>query len=199
EDKDFAILLTDGGGTLRGFTTFALVPAPEEADLWVVYSGDTIVDRSARHSFALAETWIDSIRRLRHEHRLERVVWLLICSGARTYRFLPVFFREFFPRAGLTAPETIRRRMEGLAVARYGSSYDPRDGIVRLPVPQPLRPETGVGQGPIRDRDVRFFQERNPGHSVGDELVCYTDLDDGNLTRAGQRMMAGGEKRRTAR
>jgi hypothetical protein len=30
---------------------------------------------------------------------------------------------------------------------------------------------------------VRFFNQRNPGHARGDELVCMTEMDAGNLRR----------------
>ena len=197
EDKDYAVMLTDGRGVLRGFTTFALVPAAaEDEGWWVVYSGDTIVDRSARSTFALAQTWIDSIRQLKRRRGIRDLAWLLICSGPRTYRFLPVFFREFFPRAGREAPAAVRDRLHRLAAARYGQAYDAASGIVRLAHPQPLRPELLPQGDRPQGRDVSFFLERNPGHRQGDELACFTVLDDDNLTAAGRRMVLGGKARR---
>ena len=47
-DKDHA-LLRDDAGKLCGFTTLALVPSPSRRrGDWVLYSGDTIVDRDHR-------------------------------------------------------------------------------------------------------------------------------------------------------
>jgi hypothetical protein len=194
--KDYAILLTGAGGELCGFTTLAVVPvrvAGEE--LTVVYSGDTIVDRGARGSFALAATWVDSIRRLRAARGGGRMAWLLICSSPRTYRFLPLFFREFHPCAGRASPPTVRRRIDALAGARYGNAYDPATGVVRLPDPQPLRPEQcPVDEEAGRDEHDRFFLRANPGWRRGDELACFTELGDDNLTAAGRRMVVAGER-----
>lgn len=200
--KDHAILLTDRDGVLRGFTTLSVVPVRFAGEaLTAVYSGDTIVDRGARGSFALAATWIDSIRRLRQADpatlAARRMVWLLICSSPRTYRFLPLFFRDYHPRAGATPPAEVRRLIDHLAHARYGDAYDPVRRVVRLPDPQPLRPELHPAAGE-RDEHDRCFLGANPGHHRGDELVCFTELDDDNLTAAGRRMVTAGERARRA-
>ena len=196
-DKDYVIRITDGEGTLRGFTTFALVPVTFGGErIWTLYSGDTIVDPSARRSSALARTWIDSVRVLRDRLGGERLVWLLICSGPRTYRFLPVFFREFFPRFDRDTPPATERLVHTLASARYGRRYDGDTGIVQLANPTPLRALEHEGPGVPLDDHVACFLRRNPGHEAGDELVCFTELCDENLTRAGRRMAREGERRR---
>ena len=199
-DKDYALLIEDldhlvdhPTDSLRGFTTFALRSAEVRGErLWVLYSGDTIVEGSARGSFALAQGWIGAVRRLRQGlEPTARLVWLLICSGPRTYRFLPVFFRHFHPRIDHPTPAATGALMAALATRRYGDRYDARTGVVRLPHPQPLRPALREPPGEGRDPHVAFFLHRNPGHAEGDELVCLTELDDDNLTAAGRRMVWG--------
>jgi len=34
-----------------------------------------------------------------------------------------------------------------------------------------------------------FFLEKNPGYVNGDELVCLTEIRNGNYTPAGERML----------
>lgn len=202
--KDYALLLEDARGEIRGFTTFALRRTHWLGErLRLVCSGDTIVDGSARGGFALAAGWIDSVRRLREElgEDGERWLWLLICSGTRTYRFLPVFFRRFWPRHDQPTPSAARALLDELASSVYGESFDAETGIVRLPHPQPLRPElladaAANGRCEAEDPHARFFLERNPGHARGDELACWTDLSDDNLTAAGLRMVRAGERKR---
>jgi hypothetical protein len=41
----------------------------------------------------------------------------------------------------------------------------------------------------MTDRQVAFFARMNPGHILGDELACLTEITRSNLTRAGQRMV----------
>ncbi len=191
EDKDYVLLLTEETtGALCGFTTFALMPTAFEGEpLWVLYSGDTIVERDQRRSFALAHNWIGAVRRLREELSIDRLVWLLICSGPRTYRFLPVFFERFFPHFERPTPSGVRRLIDHLAGQRYGRAYDRASGVVRLANPQPLRVQDFPGTTGGVDPHVACFLRHNPGHRVGDELVCLTELSDDNLTRAGWRMV----------
>jgi hypothetical protein len=171
-EKNWVILLEDAG-RVRGFSTL-LVQAG------VVYSGDTIVHREAWGSSALARTWLEAVRELRPEY------WLLITSGFRTYRFLPVFWKEFWPR--FDAPQR-PALLETLARERFGSRYD--NGIVRFASPQVLR--NGLKEIPpsrLDDPHVKFFAERNRGHAQGDELVCLCPLVAANQTAAGRRLVA---------
>ena len=193
-EKNHAIVLRDASGALRGFTTLAIERTEHAGEaLRVVYSGDTIVDVGARNGFALASAWITAVRVLCPPSDGTRVLWLLICSSIRTYRFLPVFFREFVPQAGSDAPARALATMHALAARRYGAAFDPAAGIVRLSDPQPVRPgRQACDEGP----DVEWFATRNPGHLHGDELVCLCDLGDDNLTAAGRRMVRSGERAR---
>jgi hypothetical protein len=179
-----------GDGRLLGFSTL-LVEAVDFAGepLTVIYSGDTIVAPEAWQSPALARAWIAAVNHLRAAAPERRCYWLLLTSGFRTYRFLPVFWREFYPRHGATIPAREQRLLTQLAAARYGNSFDARSGIVRFSHPQTLRgPLREVSGGRREDADVAFFLARNPGHESGDELVCLTEISAANLTPAGRRM-----------
>ena len=100
--------------------------------------------------------------------------WLLITSGYRTYRFLPLFFQRSWPRVEAQLPGGLRALRDALAVHVYRETFDATDGLVRLARPQPLRaPLAGIPPGrSTHDRDLAFFLAQNPGHVRGDELVC---------------------------
>jgi hypothetical protein len=194
-DKDW-VLLIEEHGLLRGFSTLLLYETRHAGEaLTVVYSGDTIMDRQAWRSSALSRCWIGSVQTLHRLYPEGRLYWLLLSSGFRTYRFLPVFWREFHPRFDAAAPPAVRDRLDFLATQRLGPRYRPTDGIARLEPPQVLRPELRVL--PVARRDdphVAFFLERNPGWQQGDELVCLTEIGFANLTAAGRRMWREGER-----
>ena len=119
-----------------------------------------------------------------------RTIWLLLTSGFRTYRFLPVFWREFFPRFDAATPEFIQRLLDQLAQQRFGTQFCRGAGVVRFVSPQRLRDGLqDIPGGRERDPHIAFFLSRNPGHVSGDELVCLTELCAENLTAAGRRMM----------
>ena len=175
-------------GRLLGFSTLLVCEAQHDGSaLTAIYSGDTIVAPEAWGSPALARAWIASVNHLRAASPGRPCHWLLLTSGFRTYRFLPVFWREFFPRHDAPAPPDTRRLLDHLARARYEEAYDAAAGIVRFPHPQRLRtlPATRA-----KDKHVAFFLAQNPGHTHGDELACITEISEANLTAAGRRMLA---------
>ncbi len=192
DEKSCAILLEDGAGILRGFTTMlAYESRATGAKVSVIYSGDTIVERAWWGSPVLARTWIAAALNVAARHQPREVYWLLLTSGFRTYRFLPVFFREFYPRFDAAAPAGSRGLLDRLACERFGRQYDAAAGVVRFERPQVLAPDLiALPEGRIPDPHIAFFLQRNPGFVRGDELVCLTRIDERNLTPAGRRMAA---------
>jgi hypothetical protein len=189
-EKDWVIEI-ESHGRLVGFSTLLVREDEFEGRaLTAIYSGDTIVDPEGWKSPLLARTWIHAVNALRQEWPERRCFWLLLTSGFRTYRFLPVFWREFHPRLDARTPPATQRLLERLAGAQYGALYEPSSGLVRFPHPQRLRGALqAVPAGRTADPHVAFFLTRNPGHAEGDELACLTEISDGNLTPAGRRMV----------
>src|SRR5262249_21158286 len=152
-------------GRLRGFSTLLVYPARHAGeDLAVVYSGDTIVERAAWGSPALARSWIGAVCALRALYPGRRLFWLLLTSGFRTYRFLSVFWRDFHPRFDAEAPPLVRARLGALARERFGARYGAAEGVVRFAAPQTLR--AGLAEVPVARRSdphVAFFLSANPG------------------------------------
>jgi hypothetical protein len=190
-EKNWVILLEDDAGGLRGFSTLLVYDSTAPGrEVGVVCSGDTIVDPAAWGTGELTRTWLDSVLSLGSMLGTEEFYWLLISSGYRTYRFLPVFWREFFPRFDAATPPATRELVDSLARERWGSDYDPGSGLVRFARPQVLRAGISpVSSRRLRDPHVAFFLRKNPGHARGDELVCLTRVTTGNLSRAGRRVL----------
>ncbi|MEM8614274.1 MAG: hypothetical protein AAGF93_19805 [Cyanobacteria bacterium P01_H01_bin.105] len=186
--KNWVLLIKDQTDRLQGFSTLRLYDATvNEEIISVVYSGDTIVDPAAWSSATLPRAWIQSINQLRHPDK--RLFWLLISSGFRTYRLLPTFWQTFYPRHDQPTPELVQQLMDYLAQQQFGSTYDQKSGIVRFAQPQKLSPILGTVPPERRsDPHIRFFEQANPEHSNGDELVCLTEICVENLTAAGRRM-----------
>jgi hypothetical protein len=193
------VVLVERAGRLVGFTTLlayettapGVGPGGSPGPVSIVYSGDTIVAPEAWNTAALPRAWIESVVALRRRYPRGPFVWLLITSGFRTYRLLPVFWRSFHPRHDAPTPPARQRLLDFLAAERFGGQYDAASGVVRLADPQRLRGDlAGVPAGRAEDPHVAFFAARNPGHAAGDELACLTDLTPSNLTPAGRRMAA---------
>lgn len=178
-------------GRLLGFSTLLVCERRFDGEaITAIFSGDTIVSPEAWNSPALARTWIAAVNSLRASAPDRRCFWLLLTSGFRTYRFLPVFWREFYPRFNGVTPPALRRLTDALASSQYGEQYG-ADGIVRFSSPQRLRAALAEPPaGRANNSHVAFFLERNPGHASGDELACITEIAESNLTAAGRRMIS---------
>ncbi len=191
DSKNWVILIKDEQtNELKGFSTLLMYDTCFEGEnISIVFSGDTIVDPSAWSSSALSTGWISSINKLRNEYCKGKLYWLLISGGYRTYRFLPLFWKEFYPCYDTPTPERILHLMQDLSVKRFGENYNIKTGVVRFPHPHILRDRLhGIPTQRLRDPHIQFFQTLNPGHLYGDELVCFTEISEENLTRAGRRM-----------
>jgi hypothetical protein len=189
-EKDWVLRLWLNG-RLAGFSTVATGECMAAGvKINVVYSGDTIIAPEAWGTTELAKGWIGLVREVLASMPARPAYWLLLSSGFRTYRFLPVFWREFWPRFDAAMPAKKKELRDELAGARFGAAYDTKTGLVRFSRPQRLRGSLAeVPQGRERDAHIAFFLKANPGHTHGDELVCLTELSDENLTAAGRRIV----------
>jgi hypothetical protein len=190
-NKNWVILLEDKNAEqLKGFSTLLMYNTQFQGEnISVVYSGDTIVDPSAWSSSSLSRTWISSVNKLRREYAKGKLYWLLISSGFRTYRFLPIFWREFYPRYDIVTPKNISEIMKFLAQERFGKYYDENAGVVRFPYPQVLGKDLlSIPEERMGDRHIEYFAQKNPAYIKGEELVCITEICEDNLTSAGKRM-----------
>ena len=195
QEKNQVILLKDAAGVLSGFTTLKFYDAIFRAEtVRIIFSGDTIVEPASWGSTALPKTWIEAAIRHREKEPKKKLFWLLICSGYRTYHFLRLFFKKFYPRFDETTPEDIRTLRDQLAQGRYGSQYDPQRGVLCFKEgAQALSPGIGdVTPEKLRNPHIAFFTQANPGHFRGDELVCLTEVADDNVTAVWHRLLRGG-------
>jgi hypothetical protein len=190
-EKNWVILLYNESIIVGFSTILAYESSYQDEPVSLIYSGDTIVAPKAWGTTALSRSWISCVRSLRAHYPQGKYYWMLITSGFRTYRFLPVFWRRFYPSFDNPNDKAAQSLMDILARERFGEQYDRETGIVRFKNPQRLcRGLEEVPEGRLGDSHVRFFLKKNPGYIRGDELVCLTELADENLTAAGERMIS---------
>lgn len=179
--KQWVILLYEENG-LCGFSTQVLFDFPHESrPTRIFFSGDTIIDKHHWGSLALPVAWGRLMLSLTSPGL--DLYWLLTSKGYKTYRFLPVFFYEFYPCFSKPTPTFEKALLESVAGLRFGRRFDPASGVLRAePGAQRLR--EGVAElddRRLRDPHVAFFQQQNPGHARGDELVCLARFHPDNL------------------
>ena len=180
--KDFVLLLRGAG--VCGFTTMKLV---EVAGMHVLFSGDTVVETSRRGQWGLAGGFGHMISLVERIFPDETAYWFLISKGARTYRFLPTFFRRYVP--GPTDDADLAARLARVASALYPREYDPATGVLHFTGRKDRLREDALRM----DGESVRFRALNPGWAKGDELCCFAPLATDNLNRLGLRVIEATE------
>ena len=183
-EKDKVILLY-GDETICGFSTWMLFTHNNDGfNVNVIFSGDTIVDEKNRNSLALPVAW-GKLMLLSLEKFPERpLYWLLTSKGYKTYRFLPIFFNEFYPSYLHKTPEFEKSLLISLIHRKFRGGYNPVSCVLEAGEgAQCLRPGMADVSPPrLRDKHINFFYHSNPDYTKGDELVCIARCQPENLT-----------------
>jgi hypothetical protein len=190
-EKNWVIMLQEME-QLVGFSTqqvFRLDAAGAERIF--LFSGDTIVEPQHWQDSKLAGSFGHLILRLMDEYPDSFIYWLLISKGFRTYRFLPVYFKRFYPVHYEKTPPEYADLIREVARYKFKDAYDAENGIVRSgALGDRLRPDMcGISEGRKADPHIRFFLARNPAFAEGDELVCLTELSRENLNNYAWRVI----------
>ena len=194
-EKDWVVLLCDGAsGAVQGFSTLMQLHVTVDArPIVALFSGDTIIDRAYWGEAELPRIWGKHVFDLADILAPTPVYWFLISSGYKTYRFLSVFFREFYPSYCHATPPHIQHILDTLGTAKFPDEYDPAAGVIRFRQASPLRAGVAaVTPRRLKDPHVAFFAARNPGHAHGEQLACLVEINRVNITPAGQRMLDAG-------
>ena len=192
QDKQWVIILREQEtGRLAGFTSLKIFDYEFRGEsVIVVYDGDTIIAPEFWGTTILSKTWIKTVLEITRDAN-KPVWWMLITSGFRTYRFLPVYYKEFYPVFDKPTPPEVQTFMDALANQLFEDEYVKKLGVVRFtdgatPLVESM---ADVDEGRLDDPHVKYFLEMNPGHISGDELVCLTQIGGDNYTPAGRRML----------
>jgi len=183
-EKRWAILLTNGDDRIVGFSTqMPMEVRAEGRRVRALFSGDTVVEPAYWGQTELVRLWGRLALRLLDQAGADPLYWFLISMGYKTYRFLPIFFHEFYPRCDAPTPPRQQAVLDALGRAKFPDTYDPATGVIR-PNDSNCRLRPGVADIDARrleDPRVRFFATRNPGHAQGHELACIAPITRANF------------------
>lgn len=184
-EKDNVIVIRDEGtGEIAGFSTQMLMKAfVDGEEVAAVFSGDTIIDRSCWGSQELVKAFARYTGAVEASLNGRALYWFLISKGHRTYLYLPLFFKEYYPRYDAPTPAFEQALLDQVAARKFGSYYDPKTGLIEFPRSHgQLKPALAeIPKGREEDPRVKFFVERNPRYALGSELACLGRLTPSNL------------------
>lgn len=183
EKKDCVIVLRNHG-SICGFSTQVLVRKRVSGrEVNVLFSGDTVIEERFRNSLSLPVSWGRMMLGILSEQPTVPLFWLLISKGYKTYRYLPVFFRDYFPRPGRALSVFEHEVLDVFTGDLFNGTLDRDDWILRS-TRSSQRLRAGVADITETNRqkpEIAFFEAVNPGHANGDELICLTQFTMENL------------------
>jgi hypothetical protein len=193
QDKN-EVILVRFNGEIVGFTTLKVFEYPwQQRTVRIVFSGDTVVDRAHWGQQSLAFAWIEKMGALKQERPELEMYWFLIVKGHRTYKYLPVFGKTFYPHWEIDRSD-LKPLADDLAKMRFGPDYNPASGIVEFAQSKGhLKADIALPTEEEMSKDsVRFFLERNPNYIHGHELVCLCEISEQNMKPLTRRIFRKG-------
>jgi hypothetical protein len=183
-EKDWVILL-ESEREIKGFSTQKLIEHTiDKKNVSVVFSGDTIIDKSCWGTLALPITFGRMMMSIKALLKDKGLYWFLISKGYRTYRFLPVFFNSFYPSPNSFDSQFEKRLLREVASKKFGSSFNAEKLIINASGnSQKLKADIcDISEQRGKDRYIAYFEKSNPGYTNGDELACMAKFEESNLT-----------------
>lgn len=183
QKKDVVIVLR-AGEEICGFSTQVLHEHTFRGEeILVLYSGDTIIAAKHRNSMALPIAGGRMMLAILKDNPGKPLYWLLTSKGYKTYKFLPVFFKEYYPSLQNNVSEAEKRLMKEFCGQFFQEKFDSENWLIKADSgDQVLNLQDGeINEQRRKDPLIAFFEQRNPGHLSGDELVCFARFHQENL------------------
>ncbi len=197
-EKTHVIMLRDlQTRKIQGFSTQMTLETQVEGVLTkALFSGDTIINKDYWGESALAGLWGKYAVSLIDSNPDTPLFWFLISKGYKTYKFLPVFFNEFYPRFNKQTPTYEKKIIDAFARLKFTDLYDQEKGLIRTDDKKDKLKKgiAEVTEARLRDEHIRYFIERNPNWKNGEELACIAPLSRANFNRMAYRAIKSVEK-----
>ncbi len=183
DSKDCVIILRHEDAVCGFSTQVLLTKTVSGHKVRVHFSGDTVIEKAHRNSFLLPLAWGRMMLAELHADPTVPLYWLLTSKGYKTYRYLSVFFRDYFPQPGRVLATRERQVLDAFAGHWVNGRLDREFWIVRAAANgQRLRAGVAdISDAKLKNPDVAYFDKMNSGHAKGDELVCLARVSDENL------------------
>ena len=189
--KQGAILLINPQDeSIKGFTTIGIYNAEiNKTKIKLLFSGDTVIHQDFWSNNDLMQIWIKNAIKIKERYK-EKLYWLLISKGYKTYKYLSTFYKEFYPRYDKKTPEFEKSIIDNFGRTYYRENYDEKKGIIVMNYSRDYlkKDYTKIPQEKLKDKNTEFFIQKNPEYYKGNELVCVTEIALENLNKKGRKI-----------
>lgn len=183
-DKDYCLALYLENGSLVGFTTQKILELDANGKkINGIFSGDTIIHKDYWGDIELFQVWAKFW--FEFAEKYDEFYWFLICKGYKTYRIMPLFWKEFYPNYREETPEYEQNIINAYASALYPDEYNPETGVIEYKsVKDKLKNGVAnVGEHEMKNKDIAYFCKANPNYINGNDLACIAKIDKAKLKR----------------
>ncbi len=196
DKKQYVCLIKDKVDIIQGFTTFAINPNSAKDNKYnVLFSGDTIIAPQYWGTQVMRDGWCKSVGSIIAADTSKPWYWYLLSKGHRTYMFLPLFFKEYFPSIeAADSEEHLKKIASEVSKRLYGNCWKEDEGVIRFEeshgeLKQELIQASYQKKG---SKFVQFFLKKNPAFYKGEELVCIAPLNPDNILRSAKELLLEG-------
>ena len=182
KEKDYCIILKDDKNKVKGFSTQKIMNFTlGNEEIYGVFSGDTIIDKENWGNLTLFKVFANFFFPFGEKYK--NFYWFLIVKGYKTYKFLPTFYKEFYPNYKAETPEKFKNIMDLFGEIKYPNEYNKENGVIEYKgIKDSLKKGVAdITKKELKDKNVQFFLESNPNYEKGNDLVCITSLKIENL------------------
>lgn len=185
-EKDWIIILKESETKkIKGFSTQMLMQQNIDSKIYkALFSGDTIIEKNYWGETELMRVWGKLAIYLIEKYPNDNLYWFLISMGYKTYRFLPLFFKSYYPSYNDYSTNNLKDILDRFAFAKFPKEYSPLKGIINLNGTSVFLKKgvADISDNLLKNKHIQFFIKKNPYYYKGDELACITRLSKDNFT-----------------
>lgn len=192
EKLDVIVLRDKEEQQIQGFSTLMILEETVDGrKAKALFSGDTIIDKSYWGDSELESHWGKYAFSLIDKNPGIPLFWFLMSKGYKTYRFLPVFFKEFYPRYDQPTPNYEQEVLDTFATKKFQLHYNRQTGLIIFNGSKDKLKQgiADIEEPRLKNPHIRYFAQRNPKWTQGDELACIIPLTKDNFNSMGRRMV----------
>ena len=194
--KEFVGLLYTDQGQIAGFTTFVVREFTDPDPFDVLFSGDTIIGNSFRGTQELIRGVGRSFGTYlgRSQSKNKRLYWLLTTKGHRTYLYLPLFFKSYYPGQTDEHASYYKEKLDHVCSGLFPNSWKPDQGLLihNGTASRLNSTEATATHQRHKNPHVDFFLRKNPGFHQGTELACMAEISVENIISFGKKYVLHG-------
>ena len=144
----------------------------------VIFSGDTVLEKAHWGSKILQQAFYKLMCLSLLKSPFKPVYWMLMSKGYKTYLLMRKNFPRSFPSFEKKTPILFNKVKNIFYKEYFGQDFKEEYSLIQFSKSKgQLKPGIAdPGSCDMKDPNIKFFMESNPGFNNGDELACIAQI-----------------------